>query len=103
MAKGSAIRLASFLMLDQPSQAFFPGRWPGDREEGAAEASESVVRYSEDIVRVQRIFRVLTHAVELSQERLQIVVVDHADEITWEGLPVHLVERWRGERAPILE
>ena len=36
------------------------------------------------------------------QTALQIIVIDHADEMTWQGIAdVHVVERWRGGNALI--
>jgi hypothetical protein len=172
--------VASFLMIDQPSQAYFPDRWPGDQkpkvttdiqpindgsatddiksehaeardrksdttetpsveslpgsaDKSAGQAVEStgteaahvptetnsvdrgggpairdaspeklledtdavLASRSEDIAGVRRIFKTLANAVDKCPD-LQIIVTEHAGEITWAGVPhVHVVENWR--------
>jgi hypothetical protein len=90
-----------FLIIDQPSQAFFPEALlprPSGRKRGESEP----VMGSDDIVRVNRIFRALSMASKRTKNRVQLVIIDHADEMTWEGIDnVHVVERWRGGNALI--
>ena len=90
----------SFLILDQPSQVYFPERWPGDPNpndpEGGSLSAEQIEQYTE-IGEVHRVFRAMAEAVKKSQS-LQIIVTDHAGPITWRGIEnVHLVEEWRGD------
>jgi hypothetical protein len=57
---------------------------------------------SDDIARVHQIFAALAEASLRTKNRLQIIVIDHADEMTWRGIPnVHVIERWRGGAALI--
>jgi hypothetical protein len=94
--------VASFLIIDQPSQAFFPDRWPGDPDPHTGEVPIPSGARSNDIDRVRRIFETLSEANRRTDKKLQLIVVDHADEITWNGITeVHKVERWRGEDALI--
>ena len=45
------------------------------------------------------VFKLLGEEVQRAKGRLQIIVLDHADESVWGGLPsVTLTEEWRGER-----
>lgn len=82
-----------FLFLDQPSQAFFPERIQVENNSGTQSDSD-------DITRVQRIFRALSEAIVRTQRRLQIVVIDHVGEAYWAGIPdIHVIERWRDEDA----
>jgi len=88
-----------FLIIDQPSQAFFPEGWPPRLTQ--AKTSRQAQR-SDDIARVNRIFQALADASARTKNRLQIIVIDHADEITWQGVNnVRVVERWRGGNALI--
>ena len=57
---------------------------------------------SDDIARVNRIFRALSEASVRTKNRLQIIVIDPADEITWQGVAnVSVAQRWRGGDALI--
>jgi len=89
----------SLLILDQPSQVYFPrklaGRQAEDRDPALAD---------EDVVAVRRVFDVLGEAARAGDNELQILVLDHAGIEVWGGSPnVHLVEEWREGRALIPE
>ena len=90
----------SFLVIDQPSQVYFPEAWPAlDR---TAE-TDSMVDRSADIEGVRRIFRALSHFRGKVSERFQIIVTEHAGSITWEGIPnVHIVGNWREDHDEFL-
>jgi Protein of unknown function (DUF3732) len=82
-----------FLLLDQPSQVYFPEAWPTLNEPSEGKVKRDV---SADIEGVQRIFRALSHFMDLVKAQFQIIVTEHAGSITWEGVPhVHLVGNWR--------
>jgi hypothetical protein len=88
-----------FLFFDQPSQAFFPERMSAERTSGSTPEQEPD---SDDVARVQRIFRALSEAVKRTRKRLQIVVIDHVGEAYWDSIPdIHVIERWRGADALI--
>ncbi|WMX58965.1 DUF3732 domain-containing protein [Peribacillus sp. R9-11] len=90
----------SFIVFDQPSQVYFPEQWPGDNDENKDE--DITKRFSDDIKRVNQIFSALSLGINRTNNNLQIIVIEHADEITWKNIKnVHLVERWRGEEALI--
>jgi hypothetical protein len=83
-----------FLIIDQPSQAFFPERLPSRTK------ARDIKLGSDDVARVNLVFRALSEGVKRTSGRLQIVVLDHADENTWQGITnIHLVERWRAGKA----
>jgi len=90
----------TFLVLDQPSQAYFPDHWPGEpRGKGKRKKTEVPVEdRMDDIQRVRMVFTALASAIERTKGALQIIVIDHADEICWRDVspPVHVVARWRG-------
>lgn len=92
----AASPVPSFLMIDQPSQAYFPDRWPGDAEELEATSPEADRKRQKDIAGVRRVFEALSLAMDRTRNHLQIVVTDHAGSITWEGIShIHLVGNWR--------
>jgi len=84
-----------FVVFDQPSQVYFPKR----RSETQDEEDERSEWRDEDIAAVRKVFKVLGEEVRSSEGRLQIIVLDHADEGVWRGLEgVELTEEWRGQK-----
>jgi Protein of unknown function (DUF3732) len=82
-----------FLVIDQPSQVYFPEAWPS--MEQAPEARGRADR-SPDIEGVHRIFAALSAFLDAVSSQFQIIVTEHAGSITWRGVPhVHLVGNWR--------
>jgi hypothetical protein len=82
----------SFILLDQPSQAFFPR----DRETGGDldELSDT------DRENTRRLYELVHRVVGQLGGRLQVIALDHADfEDEWFSTSV--VQRWRGGRALI--
>jgi hypothetical protein len=91
-----------FLIVDQPSQAFFPEGWPPKSAQNKTGKMTKQQVPSDDIARVNRIFRALSEASVRTKNRLQIIVIDHTDEITWQGVGnVSVAQRWRGGDALI--
>jgi hypothetical protein len=85
-----------FLIFDQPSQVYFPKRRSKNDDEDDLSKSEW---RDEDIAAVRKVFAVLGEEVRSSEGRLQVIVLDHADEGVWGGLDhVVLTEEWRGVR-----
>ncbi|WP_077003209.1 DUF3732 domain-containing protein [Variovorax sp. KK3] len=84
----------ALLIYDQPSQVYFPAR-----RTAAVAASESDPKWKhEDIVAVRKVFSLFNHVIGRTDGRMQIIVLDHADEEVWGQLEnVHLVEEWRGK------
>ncbi|VVO64147.1 DUF3732 domain-containing protein [Pseudomonas fluorescens] len=81
-----------FLIFDQPSQVYFPVK-------RAAQTDEEHELDDEDRIAVRKVFRALATAVNSSEGRLQIIVLDHADEGVWGGIPnVVLTEEWRDKK-----
>ncbi len=87
-----------FLVLDQPSQVYFPERWPEDPDPRNPHAAPKEIN-SEDLRRTKDIFKCLSEALSRTNKQLQIIVIEHADEIAWQEIDnMHLVERWRGDK-----
>lgn len=80
------------LIFDQPSQVYFPKRAAGDD-------TPDVLKWrDQDIVAVRKVFALLGAEAIAAQTRLQVIVLDHADDDVWGGLPgVKLIEEWRGK------
>lgn len=83
------------LIFDQPSQVYFPIKRAAKRnDEDAGEDEPSLDDEDRDAVR--KVFNVLARAVNGSQGRLQIIVLDHAGGEVWDGIDgVVLSEEWR--------
>ena len=83
----------SFLMIDQPSQVYFPEAWPAmDQTPSGNKPSER----SPDIEGVRRIFAALSEFMTVLKGQFQVIVTEHAGSITWQGIEnVHLVANWR--------
>ena len=85
----------SFLVVDQPSQVYFPKK-VAIRED---ETPEDPQLHDEDIEAVQKAFRVLAKVVGESKGKLQVLVFDHAPREVWGQIPnVVEVEEWRDGR-----
>lgn len=79
----------SFLVYDQPSQVYFPRKL-------ARLAEDDPRLEDEDIDAVRKIFKTLAQVTSDLQNRLQILVLDHAGTNVWGDIPgVKLVEEWR--------
>lgn len=81
----------NFLVIDQPSQVYFPDKLQ----------KQSEVEYTpDDILMVQKIFTAFSYHLSLRKNNpTQIILIEHADEISWDAHKdiVHLVKRWRDD------
>lgn len=86
-----ACPVPSFIVLDQPSQVFFPRKLAGE-----VEAVDPVLA-DDDILRVRSLFEVVSNVTTEQKGALQTIVLDHAGDSVWGKVPgVSLVEEWRG-------
>lgn len=82
-----------FLILDQPSQVYFPKKLVV--REG--ETPDEPQLRDEDIEAVKKVFTTIGHVVGSAQGRLQAIVLDHAPREVWDGIAnVVAFEEWRG-------
>jgi phage shock protein A len=82
-----------FLLIDQPSQVYFPEAWPS--VDKASEGVNKADKFS-DIEGVKRIFLALATFMKGIATDFQIIVTEHAGSITWEGISdVNVVGNWR--------
>lgn len=90
----SDVSVPSFVILDQPSQVYFPQR--------VNQIDETTHIEDEDKEAVRKIFTCMDSFLSETKGSVQIIVTEHADDDIWGGIDsVHLVERWRGENKLI--
>ena len=83
------------LIYDQPSQVYFPKRTAHDDE--LDDEADTVTWRDQDVIAVRKVFSLLGAEALAAEGRLQIIVLDHADEDVWGSLSgVQLTEEWRG-------
>lgn len=83
----------NFLVIDQPSQVYFPAEILDEHAGG-----ERPELNDKDKRATRRIFEALAAGVERIGGGFQVIVTEHADEDIWGGISgVALTERWRGE------
>jgi hypothetical protein len=82
-----------FLVMDQPSQVYFPKKLVVREEE----ITDDPKLEDEDIEAVRKAFQAMAYVVESANGRLQIIVLDHAAREVWGTIPnVVAFEEWRG-------
>jgi len=88
----------AFLMIDQPSQVYFPKKLAGRKTKNELDPKLN----DDDAKRVRQLFVELarvTLAENKEKREFQLIVVDHAGKTVWGDIPgVHLVEEWRGTK-----
>lgn len=90
-----------FLVLDQPTQVYFPTKTAYDAMEGTS--SQELVEANADIIAVERMFDFLFKVCEDLSPHLQVIVTEHAN-LDDERFQNALVEEpWMGGRALVPE
>lgn len=81
----------TFLVLDQPSQVYFPER--------IANKTKLNEKESEDKINTRKIFEVCKKFMDRTNHEIQVIILEHADSDMWQGLEkdINLVENWRGK------
>ena len=81
----------AFLVLDQPSQVYFPKQLSPAQLDGSEQPYQD-----EDVVAVRRVFSALADVVKSSRGQLQIMVLDHVTDTVWGDIePLRRVADWR--------
>lgn len=84
----------ALLVLDQPSQVYFP-KTLVERGDSPPLDDPKLTR-DEDIDAVRKAFRVMGSVVKAMEEKLQVIVLDHAADDIWGGIESVIgVEDWR--------
>ncbi|MGL3823001.1 DUF3732 domain-containing protein [Sphingopyxis sp. R3-92] len=100
LRRGSANPVPTFLVIDQPSQVYFPSDTFERVVEGrsAADGTGRRSRRLNDLDSTKQIFRALARAQKKLNGALQIIVLDHADQNAWGDLDnVKGIETWRND------
>lgn len=91
--------IPQFVVYDQPSQVYFPNKIAQKEDD----KEEDPQLEDDDIKAVKKIFKTMSTAMEKTNHQMQIIVLEHANELAWEGINnVHLVEEWRGENNKLI-
>jgi tetratricopeptide (TPR) repeat protein len=88
----------SFIVIDQPSQVYFPSSNAGVNALDAVEEKRAELEQerAQDIVATQKIFEVLSKGIQNAGLNVQIIVLEHADEDIWSGTKhINPVEAWK--------
>jgi len=89
----------TFLFLDQPTQVYFPEEWPEEDE-----IQDQKDDKHSDFYQARKIFKALSKSIERTKGEFQLIVTDHAPELTWDGIDhINFVADWRGDQALIPE
>ncbi|MFF2504932.1 DUF3732 domain-containing protein [Streptomyces sp. NPDC058067] len=83
--------LPRVLVLDQPSQVYFPSDYDGPQVDLAGEDRTSLLR----------VYQAITDTVRQLDGDLQVIVMEHAD-LEDDIFRTAVVERWRGGRAALI-
>lgn len=101
LRRGNANPVPTFLVIDQPSQVYFPSDTFEQVIEGdvaSVPLSSRRSRRLNDLDSTKQIFRALARAQEKFGGALQIIVLDHADQNAWGELEnVSGIETWRND------
>ncbi|WP_346238684.1 DUF3732 domain-containing protein [Niabella insulamsoli] len=88
----------SFLVLDQPSQVYFPELTKDLPDVSTEKDPQKKEKISEDIANTKLIFKACSEFMKATEFQTQIIILEHASSSTWEGIEhINLVEEWRGE------
>ncbi|MFJ5429773.1 DUF3732 domain-containing protein [Pectobacterium actinidiae] len=74
----------SFLIIDQPSQVYFPSADSGENVLDQASKDEKIkTARKDDITATRKIFEILSSAIKENNLNFQIIVLEHADSSIW--------------------
>lgn len=83
-----------FIVIDQPSQVYFPSSHSGSNDLDGNFADINKKRPA-DIIATQRIFQTLSEGLQRSNFNFQIIVLEHAGEEIWKSVEhTHSVAAW---------
>ncbi|NIF29470.1 DUF3732 domain-containing protein [Pantoea sp. Tr-811] len=83
-----------FIVIDQPSQVYFPSSHSGSNDLDGDFADINQKRPA-DVIATQRIFQTLSEGLKRSNFNVQIIVLEHAGEEIWKSVDhTHSVASW---------
>ena len=90
--------LAQFIIIDQPSQVYFPRKLANSEDVDSEQKLKD-----EDIIAVSKMFKVMGESIKKHNQNLQVIVLEHADEEVWEGIEnIHKVCEWRDGKQKLI-
>jgi len=90
--------LAQFIIIDQPSQVYFPRKLANSEDVDSEQKLKD-----EDIIAVSKMFKVMGESIKKHSQNLQVIVLEHADEEVWEGIEnIHKVCEWRDGKQKLI-
>jgi hypothetical protein len=96
---GKTNYIPSFLVLDQPSQVYYPEKTEEIINiEEREQKNELSIGESEDISNTKKIFEICSNFMDNTDNNVQIIILEHAGESNWSGFKdnITLTEKWRG-------
>lgn len=84
---GDKNKVPSFIIFDQPSQVYFP------------ELKKEELAEDEAVLKVKRIFKVLSEFKNRTASKVQTIIIEHAGENSWNEYfdDVKLIRNWHGD------
>ncbi|MEQ5840449.1 DUF3732 domain-containing protein [Paraburkholderia acidicola] len=95
----------NFLVIDQPSQVYFPSAATGANQLDADKAGLTELRRSRDadFLATKRIFEILSEGLQATGHKCQIIVLEHADDTIWGTVPDTVeVANWKARDAGLI-
>lgn len=87
--------IPSFIVLDQPSQVYFPENF---NDLTKTEDQGKKKKISKDMADTRSIFEACNLFIQRTQGKYQVIILEHANEETWKDLEfIYKVDNWRGE------
>lgn len=89
----------SFLVIDQPSQVYFPSAESGDNilDKMGTDQELKITRQN-DVISTRRIFEMLSNAIQENDYSFQVIVLEHAGESIWGQVKnTYEVANWKDE------
>ena len=91
LKKNKVNYIPSFLILDQPSQVYYP--------ESLNSKEKSIQKNSKDVEDTKKIFEACVEFLKNTENNVQLILLEHVPEDMWEDIDskyINLVEEWRG-------
>jgi Protein of unknown function (DUF3732) len=100
--RGNNNPVPTFLVIDQPSQVYFPSDESFEATVRSGQSSETPIgrrrKHLDDMESTKRIFSSLVRAHKAFEGQLQIIVVDHADANAWGEVDgIEEMANWRND------
>lgn len=83
--------IPSFIVIDQPSQVYYPDKIPQNLDN----LDIADIEKEEELNNTRKIFKACSEFIKNTNGKVQVIILEHAPKITWKGLKeIHLVEEW---------